>query len=309
MHIFTEELNSCEEWHDCRKAIAAFIPLVDYILHKENLPPAAIERAMPGTNAVFKVGEYVIKIFTPLEFASHNGFGTDFNVELFGVKWANDGGVPSPKLVASGIVEDRYRFYYMIMEYIDGKRLNKVEKNLSYKDKVIIGENVRKITDKLNLSCENFTTVDLMEFAKNNTQWKDEGFPESFLAELSMFLQDFQVGQKVYCHGDFHEGNLLVDNDLNVFLVDFADAMYAPKEYELVYIVSSLFGFEKPYMAGYFGEDHATSSILELCMKWLPVHAWSHGLLADEIGPAEEVTSFAVMRVRLLDWIVRMNEK
>jgi len=79
----------------------------------------------------------------------------------------------------------------------------------------------------------------------------------------------------------------------------------ADGSHELVYIVSSLFGFEKPYMEGYFSGNYDVDNILELCMMWLPVHAWSHGMLAEIIGPAAEITSFAVMRNRLRDWLAR----
>jgi len=305
MHLFTESLNNWDDWHDRKKSIPAFAPLIECIMQKENLSLATVETAMPGTNAVFKVGEYAVKIFVPQELYgdAHKGYGIDVNVELFGLKWANEKGVPSPKLIASGVVEDKYCFRYMVMEYVCGIALDKIEVKLSYKDKVTIGRHVRNITQKLDLPCENFTSTDVMEFAKNNNGWKDEGFPESFLVELSAFLEKFHIGQSVYCHGDFHKGNILVDADMNVSLVDFADAMYAPAEYELVYIVSSLFGFEKPYMEGYFGENYVVDDILELCMMWLPVHAWSHGMLAEIIGPAKEITSFVVMRERLKDWI------
>ena len=305
MNLFVKQLDKWDDWHDEKKSVSAFALLIEYIMKKEKLPVAAIENLTPGTNAVFKVGEYAVKIFVPSEMyeAENKGYGTDVNIELFGMEWANKMGVPSPKLIAHGIVEDKYLFRYMIMEHVRGVELDKFEDRLSYEDKVTIGRNVRKITDKLNLPCENFTPIDIMEFAINNEGWKNEGFPESFLAELSEYLKDFEMGQKVYCHGDFHEGNILVDENMNVSLIDFADAMYAPAEYELVYIVSSLFGFEKPYMEGFFGEDYCVDAVLELCMTWLPIHAWSHGLLADIIGPAAEIKSFSVMRKRLRDLI------
>jgi len=337
MYLFTEQLNNWDDWHDIKISVSAFAPLIAYIMQKENLPLAKVENLTPGTNAVFKVGGYAIKFFVPPELhdTTHNGYGKDFNIELFGIKWANDRGVPSPKLITNGIVADKYLFRYMIMEYVHGIALDKIEDRLSYEDKVTIGQHMRNITDKLNLPCENFTPIDIMAFAICNDGWKEEGFPESFLAELSAYLKNFRMGQKVYCHGDLHEGNVLVsesvkeanlsffhqnifafrkegfarlegmESNMNVSIIDFADAMYAPAEYELVYIVSSLFGFEKPYMEGYFGQDYAVDDILELCMTWLPVHAWSHGLLAETIGPAQEITSFAVMRERLRDWINR----
>lgn len=309
MHLFNALLDCIDDWHDRKKSISSFTPLIKCIMQKENLTFTAIEYAMQGTNAVFKVGRYVVKVFVPSELASHGGYGTDFNVELFGIKWANDLGVPSSKLVASGIIVDKYSFNYMIMEYINGVPLNKIEHKLSYDDKIAIGRNVRNITNMLNLPCDNFTSIDVMQYAIGNEEWKREGFSDSFLAELAKYLNDFRIGQKVYCHGDIHEGNIVVDDDLNVSLIDFADAMYAPADYELVYIVSSLFGFEKPYMEGFFGGKYNIDDILELCMAWLPVHAWSHGLLAEMIGPAEEITSFTVMRKRLKDWILNEGKK
>jgi len=310
MYLFTEPLNNWDDWHKIKTSILAFTPLITYIMQKEKLPLADIKNTMPGTNAVFRVGEYAVKIFAPSELhgVTHKGYGIDVNVELFGIQWANDRGVPSPTLVASGVVDDRHSFRYMIMNYVHGIALDKIKAKLSYEDKVKIGRNVRNITNKLNLPCENFTPIDIMEFAINNDEWKNEGFPKSFLDELSTFLKEFHMGQKVYCHGDFHEGNILVDNSMNVTLVDFADSMYAPAEYELVYIVSSLFGFEKPYMDGYFGENYLVDDILELCMTWLPIHAWSHGMLAEIIGPAETVASFSIMRERLKDWIEKGKE-
>jgi len=304
-HLFTENINNWDDWYKIYQSIAVFTPLVKHIQQKENLPLVTIENVKPGTNAVFKVDRFIIKIFAPPELhdTAHNGYGKDFNVELFGIKWANDMGVPSPNLIAHGIIEDKYTFLYMVMDYVHGTELDKIEHRLSYQDKVTIGQNVRNITNKLNLPCNNFTPIDVMEYAISNDDWKSEGFAESFLVELTEYLKDFRIGEKVYCHGDFHSGNVLVDEKMNVSIVDFADSMYAPAEYELVYIVSSLFRFEKPYMEGYFGKNYVINDILELCMAWLPIHAWTHGLLADTIGPATEITSFAIMRERLRTWI------
>ncbi|MCL2546433.1 MAG: aminoglycoside phosphotransferase family protein [Oscillospiraceae bacterium] len=307
MMLFTEQINHWDDWWNTFQSISAFTPLITHIMQKENLPIAKIENVTPGTNAVFKVGDYIAKIFAPPELYEDisDGYGTEFNVELFGMKWANAHGVPSPKLIADGVVVDKYHFRYMIMEYVRGKELSKIEGDLSYENKVTIGRNMRKITNQLNLPCENFTPIDVIEYAINNDEWEDEGFPESFRAELLTYLKGFHMGQKVYCHGDLHGDNILVDENMNVSIVDFADAMYAPVEYEQVYIVSGLFEFQRPYMEGYFGGDYAVEEILDLCMTWLPIHAWAHSILAHNIGPATEVTSFAVMRERLSDLITR----
>ena len=62
MSLFTAQINNWDDWGKLFQSISAFTPLVEHIFHKENLPYANIENLKPGTNAVFKVGEYVIKI-------------------------------------------------------------------------------------------------------------------------------------------------------------------------------------------------------------------------------------------------------
>ena len=306
MHLFIEQINDFDDWFGkVFQSIPAFMQLIEHIFWKENLPLATIENMPPGTNAVFKVGNYVIKIFVPPIISEKDiDFGTSVDVELFGIKWANARGVPSPKLIVEGAVEDKYFFRYMIMEYLHGTMLNDIESHLTYEDKVIIGQNMRKITDKLNAPCENFTPFDVLQHALDNDNWCDEGFPATLEAERLEYLAGLTINEndKVYCHGDLHGGNVLVDDKRNVYIVDFADAMYAPKEYEQLYIVSSLFCFEKPYMLGYFG-DYAVEDIVDLCMTWLPIHAWGHSATEGNLKPAKEITSFAVMRERLYNLI------
>jgi len=304
MFLFTEQFNNWDDWGKIFQSIPAFTPLVKHIFQKENLPMSTIEQLPPGSNAVFKVGDYVIKIFAP--HGMGEDYGTDVDVELFGMKWANSRGVPAPKLIANGEVEDKYHFRYMVMEYIHGKMLGDIEDGLSYEDKVNIGRQMRNITDKLNTPCKNFTPIDVIGYALENDGWKKYGFPASFQEELLAYLANMHIREsdKVYCHGDWTCENVLLDDNLNVYIVDFADAMYAPAEYETVYIASALFCFEKPYMLGYFG-DYCVEDILDMCMKWLPVHAWGHATVKGNLTDVSAIDSFAVMRDRLYDLIRR----
>ncbi|MCL2397281.1 MAG: aminoglycoside phosphotransferase family protein [Defluviitaleaceae bacterium] len=220
------------------------------------------------------------------------------------MKWANAQRVPAPKLITHGGIKDKYHFQYMIMEYICGKTLGEIESTLNYEDKVSIGKQMRSITDKLNEQCGNFTPVDVMQYAIDNDGWSKEGFPPSFLAERLVHLANMHINEseKVYCHGDWNCDNILLDDKLNVYIIDFADAMYAPVEYELVYIASALFCFEKPYMTGYFGE-YDVDYILSMCTKWIPLHAWGHATTKENLGEVAKITSIAVMRGKLYDLI------
>jgi len=282
MNLFTARINNWSEWGKLFQDIETWQPLIKYIFQKENLPFFSIENLKPGTNAVFKVGDYVIKIYAPQKFGVT--YGTNADVELFGLKLANKNGVPSPKLIANGIVSDKFEFRYIIMEYISGKMLGEIMDNLSYDDKVNIGIQVRNITDKLNVPCKNFSQDVLMEFTFDSEEWKKEEFPDSFLLERLEYLKGVQINEneKVYCHIDFHVENVLVDYNMNIYLIDFADGMLAPALCEQAYIVSALFCFEKPYMTGYFGE-YDVADLEQWENDGWDVSQWNLQPLADDI--------------------------
>jgi len=303
MFLFTEKIADWDDWERLFQSGPSFKALIEHIFEKENLPMSDIENLTPGTNAVFKVGKYVVKIYVPVELG--DDFGTDFGVELFGIKWANKQNVPSPKLVVYGEVDDKYHFRYMIMEHINGKLFSEIEKELSYNEKVIIGQKMRVITDRLNKPCENFTSIDVLRYALTDKEWNEAGFPESFRVERLEYLKNVNIcdKDKVYCHGDIHSENVLVDDDFNLFIIDFGDAMYAPLEFDRAYIVSGLFCFEKPYLIGYYGE-YNVGDIVELCMKWLPIHVWGHAVVSANLKPVSAITSFEIMHKRL-DELIR----
>ena len=76
--------------------------------------------------------------------------GTNFDTELFGMKRADALFIPAPKLIASGIVNDKYQFQYMVMEYIEASALGDIEEKQSFDEKVVIGRKPCEITDRLN---------------------------------------------------------------------------------------------------------------------------------------------------------------
>jgi len=85
--------------------------------------------------------------------------------------------------------------------------------------------------------------------------------------------------------------------------------MYAPAEYEHVYVASSFCEFSRPYLEGYFGDNYNVEHVLDICMSWLPIHAWGHSTLPANIGPAKDITSFDVMREKLRGLIEKEKQK
>ena len=124
MHLFTREINNWDDWDKLIQSVSAFAPLVAHIFQNEKLPMSKIENLTNGTNAIFRVGGYVIKILPPTETCNPSeGHGTDIDLELFGMRLAHERNVPAPKCIVDGEVNDKYHFRYIIMTYIHGKTL------------------------------------------------------------------------------------------------------------------------------------------------------------------------------------------
>lgn len=115
----------------------------------EKLRAYEIEKSMPGTNAVFKAGNYVIKIYPPVD-SGLNGI-LDMENEARITRSINAIGVESPCIVANGIIKDKYDFVYIIMNYIEGLPFRIAVKSMSDMEKELIGVKLRDITNKLNV--------------------------------------------------------------------------------------------------------------------------------------------------------------
>jgi len=149
INLFKATVDGWASWAKVFQSIEAFEPLIKAILCQHGLPSAEIERCTPGTNAVFRVGDLVVKRA---------------------------------------------------------------------------------------LECR---------------RW--EKFPPSMQAERREFLRNYELADPVYAHGDLTPDNVLLDARGRLYIIDFADAVLAPVEYELASIVCQVFSFERPFMEGYFG--------------------------------------------------------
>ncbi len=136
--IFTHDIYDWKSWSKVYQYIPAWEELTKHIFEKEGLGYTKIESLTPGTNAVFKADDKVIKIFAPKE--SGMDAYSDYKTELFGLKRANTLGISAPQLLASGCIRDKYDFLYMVTEYVSGSELVQIESALSDVEKQAIGQ-------------------------------------------------------------------------------------------------------------------------------------------------------------------------
>ena len=60
MMLFNETLDTWRDWERVFQDIEAWRPLIARIYAREGLPLADIENLTPGSNAVFRTGQYVV---------------------------------------------------------------------------------------------------------------------------------------------------------------------------------------------------------------------------------------------------------
>lgn len=292
--LFDDNICDWASWGRVFYSIESFETLIKHIFNKENIFFDRIEHCKPGANAVFKVGSYVIKIYAPKE--SGMDTDSDYYTEIFGMERANSLDIAIPKIISKGTIEDKYKFRYLIMDYIDGQALGDIEDTLSNEQKTVIGKKMRNITDKMNTYSQKFNSIDIIQRGLNNKRWSI--FPNSFNEERIEYLNELVLKNEVYVHGDLNPDNVLIGKNENVYIIDFADALLAPSEYELPAIICELFCFDKAYMEGYFGE-YNLEDFTELCLKGLLMHDFGSNIIRCNLGNVNDITDIKTLKDRL----------
>jgi len=264
---FTEILDGEDSWERICQRLDVFEPLIKRIFIHESLPMGNISNTKPSANAVYKVEILIVKIFAPKE-SRHNAESL-YKTELFGQARAISLGVPVPKIYASGIIKDKYEFPYIVSEFIDGAELKEIFGGMSSNEKYILGQKLRKISDKMNTSCEPFNAFDCISSAEGgHVGWLiDLGFGEKYLEERKahIFSLGLHKDDLVFCHGDFNLCNALYDKSGEIFLLDFADAILAPACIEHMTIALSA-NFDHSFIRGYFG-DVTLHELINICIN------------------------------------------
>lgn len=292
-------INNGDDWATIASIPSYFQKLAQCIFAENNLPFTPLKFLAKASNAVFLSGEYIVKIII---FIGEDDYDREnFNTELFGIKHCQKYGISTVNLVASGRIEDKYIFNYLIMKRTIGTAFtDDFDKSLNSQQKHEIGKNLRNLTDKMNVPTVDFNGRDFIEMAVYDENWGS--FPISFQTERTEFLNKISNKkgiEKVFVHADINPQNLLCSEDLSLTIIDFADALLAPRDYEIPVIVMSLFNFDKHYIKGYFGEI-SNEKIAEICANSLLYHYYGHHLIKINLGDINEINTVAELKRRIL---------
>ena len=262
-----------------------------YIFERENLPCRSITGLTPGTNAVFRVGGYVIKIFAPVESGCD---GREDLTEAAALRRAVSCGVACPQLIAAGEISDKYRFAYMIMEYIEGKSFDDAAKRFTDDDKLLFAKRLREITDSFNKPCEPVNNRDVIR----DRQWRWDKYPENFKRERLEYISARDFGGRVFVHGDLCGDNILVNDAMDIHIIDFADAVMAPLCYEHAHVAIELFALDKTYLRGYFGE-YERGVLADLCFNGILIHDFGGDIVEHRLAKPAELKRLGDLRERI----------
>ncbi|MDR0450292.1 MAG: aminoglycoside phosphotransferase family protein, partial [Treponema sp.] len=277
-------------------------PLVTFIFEKEGLPFSEMKLLTPGTNAVFKVGANVVKIFAPIESGMDQTL--DLQTELFAIRRVGKLGVSVPKLIAQGAVEDKYRFSYIITEYIKGVAFSEKVRTMTDAEKTKFGRKLRVLTDRMNTPCEAFNNIDVINDKDRSRRW--DKYTEKFREERIGYIRSRGFGEKVFVHGDLCGDNILFSPDGGLSIIDFADAVLAPKIYEQSFAAVELFDFDRAFLRGYF-ENCPPEELIELCFDGLLIHDFGGDIVDNHIGRSCEIDSLGKLKEMLRQKIQKIT--
>lgn len=287
--LFNDTITDWQSWGKIFQSIDCFEKLIRYIFNKEHLPFTVISHCVAGTNAVFKVGNYIIKIIPPIE--TGKDFSKDYEIELYGLHYARSKHIQCPKILAVGEVETKYTFKYIIMEEIIGESFNTLKDQWTVKEKYEIAQNLRKMTDRINQPVENFP------FRQNNDLGNWDMYSNSFKQDRENYIAKHSLKENVYIHGDLNGDNILI-NHHEIILIDFADGEVGPIEKEWALIIIDLFKMDKNFIEGYF-HNISKEEVIDICINGILRHYFGASILHDFLGDVSAIFDINELRERL----------
>lgn len=228
-YLFNHSLENYQDWVNIYQSIEAFKPLIKHIYQTSQL---TINHLTPGTNAVFKVNDTVLKIFAPT--STHINHNDDFKTEINNIKRAKSYGILTPSIIKQGIVVDRYHFEYIIFNYIEGLDAC-VYLNTYPKSRKMFVEEFCKIYTQMQFPCQEKCQL----IIKTMHNHRLNQLSPTLKQEMIDYVHTLNFNQCYYLHGDLNGQNIRV-NDHQIYILDFADTIVAPIYYDYPVIIFDL---------------------------------------------------------------------
>lgn len=298
-YLFERRICGWQDWADVFQDASAFLPLARAIYAREGLPPpGALSHLTPGTNAVFRAGETVIKIYAP----EASGFSSarDFAVERAMLEHAASVEIPVSTLLASGTIEDSSIFHYLILAYVDGREAGSVLPLYRAARRERFAMELWALLAKLHQPVRKpLPPLDIRARAMNNLRLDKlpAGLARSFIERA----EAAELSGAVPVHGDITGENVLIRPDGSLVLIDFADACMAPPLYELPPILFALMRGDRALVRPFIGA-RPFLPFVESAVTALSLHDFGPDLLLEDaerhgiqLQRIEDLTAYQVI--------------
>jgi len=291
--FFNNDIIDMNSWSAIFQSLSVFDPLIMKIFKDNNLEYQEPKNCEPGSNAVFKVGKYIIKIFAPDE-AQLGSSIQSYEIEKNGMNMFKMMGLPTPKIYAYGIFNDKYPFPYIIMEFINGITLKDCNESLTNNEKENIGKELRRVTSLIN-KCSHLKMFDIKNNQIIDKRW--ENFPESFQKERLEYLKHSNKSPKVFIHGDLTNDHIIVKDNGEIQIIDFADSRNGIIEEEYATLISEAFQYNPAYLFGFFA-NYENCIIIDTCISGMLTHIYGANIIKEKIEP-EKIISINALKIEL----------
>ena len=261
-----EILDDNQSWQSFVRSIEAFTPLIKHIYQINNMQLEEISYITVASNAVFRIGDKVIKIFYPPEAGIRDS--REYETEVAVMNHAEVTRVLAPRIICNGIVQDgQYSFGYIITNYIEGILARDAIPKFDEKEKREFSSKMREIMNKFNVAND---TIKIPRFDEpaylSNPVWNDS--LESFKEDRDLYIKNANFPETIVAHGDLIWANVIIDKQERVHLLDFAESIFAPYYYDWTAILF-LFYYDKVMIKEYFGDCASDEFFDTLTMSFL----------------------------------------
>ncbi|AZN41341.1 aminoglycoside phosphotransferase family protein [Paenibacillus albus] len=250
--LFHKEIFDWHSWSDHLRSVEEFRPIIGAIFERESLARGdELGLFTPATNAVFRAGSYVIKIFAPEEAGIASNVG--YELEVRSTRRAHELGIRTPRIVAASYLQDKYLFPYIISEFIEGEVAGQAFKKYDLTKRMQFIEDLKSNMSRYNIKPDHAVdSAGIRIQALTNHRWQE--FPPSVRSQVMSFIDELDLSNLVRVHGDINAKNVIVDRNDQLYMIDFAESSYAPYWYEYPPILFDLFDHDRAAILAFVGD-------------------------------------------------------
>jgi len=310
------------EWGEVFTDADLWEPAVREICRRADLPAHTITAGYPGTNAVFVINARrpdaaVVKIYAPMCIG-------DFELErVLHPLLTRRPEIGAPVLLAEGALGEAGAWPYVVLSFLSGEPIREVREELPRRDLIAIARDLgHRVRALHSIPRTAWGPLGAMEAAWPTTARRylhqnldklrnRRVLPRTLLDAIPSFVHPFLEAEDelLLVSGDVTEDHvLLVEDDQGWSisgLIDFADALIAPRAYEWVALWFSALrrdaGALRAFTEGY-GDLTADTTFYRAAMAFTFLHEFGAEIIADELRGEDTATITNVQALQAILW-------